>query len=206
MNGSTIKERYNALTLYYLFEIIHKNFMVKSTGGTDDLGNKWEPLSKNTKIYKPLARGESSAFKVRSYRNSKGLLTPKQNKLWSSIYRRSLSQGKSPATAAQLAWGYVKSKGAKTKKDVLKYRNPPILITTARLERSLRPGRVVGTTYRKRPEQIAKVEGGVVIVGTEVPYSEDVAQLRPPIPEFIQPWIDRANQKAVDKLRQEMKK
>ena len=46
-----MEARYNALFLRNLFAIIHKNFMVKSKGGTDDLGNKWLPLSKNTKIY-----------------------------------------------------------------------------------------------------------------------------------------------------------
>jgi len=152
------KERYQALVFFYLFSIIHQNFMKKSAGGADSLGNQWEPLAESTRIYKPLMRGEKKKF-------------PK---------RKTLSI-----------------------KQVRAERNPPILILTHRLERSLRPGRVVGDRYIPPPEQIAEINKGRIKVGSEVPYSREVARLRPPIPRSIQPWIEEARRKALMHLEAE---
>ena len=151
------KKRYKALVLFQLFGIIHRNFVIKSKGGTDSLGNKWKPLAASTKIYKPLLPSERRKFKLRG----------------------------------------------RTKKEALSSREPLILILTRRLEQSLRPGQVVDDRYIPSPEQIAKVVGSQVIVGSKVPYAGDVSAKRPAIPENIDPWIDEAVQKTLQQLRSE---
>lgn len=49
---------YHSWVLWYLLDRVYKEFVVKSRGGTDSLGVRWEPLSENRRIYKPLRRGE----------------------------------------------------------------------------------------------------------------------------------------------------
>lgn len=157
MDMEYLKRRYEALLLYHLFTIIHKNFMRKSRGGTDSLGNKWKPLAEKTKIYKPLSPGEKRKYKLRG----------------------------------------------RTKKEALAGREPPILILTHRLEKSLQPGIVNGDQYTPSPEQIAKIDNGRVIVGSKVPYTGQVSVIRPAIPENIDPWIEEAAKLASTQVRRE---
>lgn len=151
------QERYKALVFYHLFSIIHKNFIIKSKGGTDSLGNKWLPLSEKTRIYKPLSPSEKRKYKLRG----------------------------------------------RTKKEALADRQPLILILTRRLERSLRPGQVVGDQYIPSPEQIARIENNRVVVGSEVPYAGEVSVKRPAIPVNINAWINEAAQKAANQIMRE---
>jgi hypothetical protein len=199
------KDRYEALLLYHLFTIIHANFLVKSAGGADSLGNRWKPLSQKTKIYKPLVRGEKRQFGIRSYSGSIGILTPGLSNLWKGIFKSLIARGKSPGVASRIAWGIVKSRGGKTKKEVLANREVPILITTRRLERSLRPGKVVRDKYIPSEEQIAFISRGKVTVGTKVPYAAEVSEARPAIPFNIDPWIREAGIKAATQIQMEIK-
>jgi hypothetical protein len=72
-----LKERYKALVLYHLFSIIHKNFIIKSKGGTDSLGNRWLPLSEKTRIYKPLSPSEKRKYRFKG-RTKKEVLADRQ--------------------------------------------------------------------------------------------------------------------------------
>lgn len=198
------RDRYEALLLYHLFSIIHANFLIKSAGGADSLGNRWKPLADNTRIYKQFFPGEKRKAGIRTYSGGIGILTPSLSALWKGVYKNLLSRGKSPAVAARLAWGIVKARGGKTKKETLANRKVPILITTSRLEKSLRPGKVVRNKYIPVPLQIAEINNGVVKVGTKVPYAADVAEERPPIPMNIDPWIREAGMKAAIQIKTEM--
>ena len=200
------KKRYEALLLYHLFTIIHINFLIKAAGGADSLGNRWLPLSQHTNIYKQFYRGERKQYGVRQYKDSIGILTPRLSKLWKGVYRSLIARGKSPGVAAKLAWGLVRSKGGRTKKNLLGGRKTQILIATRRLEKSLQPGRVVGDTYIPRPEQIASVMGTTVRVGSSVPYASEVSEKRPAIPHNINPWIAEASRKAMDQIKSEIRK
>lgn len=200
------KKRYEALLLYHLFTIIHTNFLIKAAGGADSLGNRWKPLSQHTNIYKQFYRGEKRSYGVRQYKDSIGILTPRLSKIWKGVYKSLIARGKSPGVAAKLAWGLVKSKGGRTKKNLLKGRTTQILIATRRLEKSLRPGRVVQNTYIPRPEQIASVVGSKVTVGSKVPYAGEVSEKRPAIPHNINPWIAEASRKAISQLKAEVRK
>lgn len=151
------KKRYEALLLYHLFAIIHKNFLIKANGGTDSLGNKWKPLKDRTRIYKPLTPAEKRRYPLRG----------------------------------------------RTKKEALANRQPLILILTRRLERSLKPGKVVGDKYLPNSEQIARINGTKVSVGTKVPYAGEVSKVRPAIPYNIDPWITEASKKAIQQMSTE---
>lgn len=56
-----IYKLYHSWVTYYLFDIVHKNFLIKSKGRADQFGVKWKPLSESRRIYKPLRRGEVSS-------------------------------------------------------------------------------------------------------------------------------------------------
>lgn len=181
-----------AWTIYYTFQIIHEEFLVKSRGGTDSAGIRWKPLSPRTIAYRPLARGDAQLYNVRNFKSTKGLLTPTQDKRWRAIYGYQLRRGKTPAQAASIAWGIVKAAGAKTKIGTLSNREVPILILTRRLERSLRPGKVIQGEYIPSLEQEFEIDGNRLIVRTTVPYSDKLAEARPIFPENLTPWITKA--------------
>jgi hypothetical protein len=181
-----------AWTIYYTFQIIHEEFLVKSRGGTDSAGIRWKPLSPRTIAYRPLARGDAQLYNVRNFKSTKGLLTPTQDKRWRAIYGYQLRRGKTPAQAASIAWGIVKAAGAKTKIGTLSNREVPILILTRRLERSLRPGKVIQGQYIPSLEQEFEIDGNRLIVRTTVPYSDKLAEARPIFPKNLTPWITKA--------------
>lgn len=62
---------FNSWILYYLFERIHKEFIIKSTGSRDSQGTKWKPLSESRRLYKPIRRGELSSAQRRMLRSGK---------------------------------------------------------------------------------------------------------------------------------------
>jgi len=165
---------------------------VKSRGGTDSAGIRWKPLSPRTIAYRPLARGDAQLYNVRNFKSTKGLLTPTQDKRWRAIYGYQLRRGKTPAQAASIAWGIVKAAGAKTKIGTLSNREVPILILTRRLERSLRPGKVIQGQYIPSLEQEFEIDGNRLIVRTTVPYSDKLAEARPIFPKNLTPWITKA--------------
>lgn len=181
-----------AWTIYYTFQIIHEEFLVKSRGGTDSAGIRWKPLSPRTIAYRPLARGDAQLYNVRNFKSTKGLLTPTQDKRWRAIYGYQIRRGKTPAQAASIAWGIVKAAGAKTKIGTLSNREVPILILTRRLERSLRPGKVIQGQYIPSLEQEFEIDGNRLIVRTTVPYSDKLAEARPIFPKNLTPWITKA--------------
>lgn len=45
-----------------LFTKISESYETRSEGGTDDLGNRFEPLSRHTVAYRPIRRGEATQF------------------------------------------------------------------------------------------------------------------------------------------------
>lgn len=181
-----------AWTIYYTFQIIHEEFLVKSRGGTDSAGIRWKPLSPRTIAMRPLGKGDAKTFGVRNFKATRGLLTPSQDKRWRAIYGYQIRRGKTPAQAASMAWGIVKASGAKTKIGTLGNRQVPILILTQRLERSLRPGKVIKDQYIPSQEQTVDIRGSQLIVGTSVPYSDKLNQERPIFPPDLTAWINRA--------------
>jgi len=170
-----------------LLEKIHDAFVIKSIGGTDETGLKWKPLKRETIAQRPLQPGEAKQRGIQYLgRSGRGLLTAQQNKEWKgifwSVYKRlvlKIGEAAAKAEAAKQAWAIMKSRGAKTKLDVLGGRNVPILIVSGRLEKSLRPGSVDGTEYRPPAEQVFQRHWGGVTIGTEVEYAAKQHKTRP---------------------------
>jgi hypothetical protein len=189
---ASLSNEVQAWTIYYTFQIIHEEFLVKSRGGTDSAGIRWKPLSPRTIANRPLASGDAQLFNVRNFKGTRGLLTFSQDRRWRAIYGYQIRRGKTPSQAASLAWAIVKASGAKTKIGTLSSRQVSILILTRRLERSLRPGKVIRGEYIPSPEQEYEIEGNVLVVRTTVPYSDKLAEVRPIFPKNLTPWIARA--------------
>lgn len=189
-----------AWTIYYTFQIVHEEFLVKSRGNTDSAGIRWRPLSPRTIAYRPLNRGDSKLYGIKNYSNTRGLLTPAQDKRWRAIYFYQIRRGKNPKEAAQIAWAILKKNGAQTRIGLLGKRDVPIHILTHRLERSLRPGKVVGGEYIPTPEQFYEINGNSLTIGTRVPYADRLSQERPLFPNDLTPWINRARVMAKRKI------
>ncbi len=194
------QQLYHAWISYYLMERIHYDFLVKASGGTDSLGIRWSNLKPRTIAYRPIQAGEARKFGFQVYANTRGILTPKQDKEWRGIYSSLVRRGKSPAEAASIAWSIIKRKGGKTKLELLSNRPVLIQIVSRRLERSLRPGRILGNKYIPPAEQKVTILGKRVIVETLVPYASELNQLRPFLPENIDPWITEAERLAKRKM------
>ena len=53
-----IRNTFYSYLVYHLFEKIHKAFLIKSDGGTDDVGQSWKPLKRETIAARPMQKGE----------------------------------------------------------------------------------------------------------------------------------------------------
>jgi len=187
-----------ALTLgFAALSDIKDAYVMKSRGGTDEMGVTWPKLSQAYVAYhRRFGPGEKARLKQaaglgRAHRtapgNKPGLLTKAQLKRWRGIYsgllrRFMLSEGEREAKshAARIAWSIVKKEGAKTMLEVFGNRQVEILRDTGVLLNSLSPGQLTGSGenigYLKPggaggSEQIMEAEGGHVIVGTNVAYA-----------------------------------
>lgn len=200
-----IKDTFYAAFAESMFESIHTAFLEKSESQQDEVGTKWKPLARSTIAARPIRKGEKKGLGIRG-RTQRGLLTKRENKLWEAIFRSRFVQlapriGESAAKieAGKLAWGVLKKKGAKTKLEVLGSRNVPIGIVTHALEKSLRPTKARGPSYRPRKNQIFKKLRGGIELGSSIDYAEFFHEVRElwPDGDRIELWQDRAVQAGV---------
>ena len=185
--------------IHSLLTDIHKAYMEKSAGGTDELGNKWEDIKPETKAY---SRGSEGLGRSRRSRTGRGILTAAQDKMWRMIYSsmlrnlsRVMDEGEAKKIAAGHAWERVKAAGGETKIGLLGGRKVPIMVSSHRLERSLRPGRLTKysyTPYNKDQKVIVSLNS--VTVRSAVPYAKEHKK-RPPIPDDLGEWRERAVEK-----------
>ena len=115
----------------YLFEKIHESFVIRSLGGTDELGNSFKPLKKVTIAKRPITKGNLSGLGLTkkqtgtSFKDrTRGLLTPEEDSIWRETFARvmnglskQVSKAQAKKIAAKAAWGRVKKLGAKTRID-----------------------------------------------------------------------------------------
>tara|TARA_Y100000310_G_scaffold338613_1_gene428720 strand:- start:1098 stop:1826 length:729 start_codon:yes stop_codon:yes gene_type:complete len=208
-----LRVAYWSVFAYYLYKEIGKAYLIKSGGGSDEMGGKWKPLSKNTIASRPIVsfpHGKlSSVIGRRKEKTTRGLLTPSQDTLWKGIFASNMKRlapimglSAAKAQAAKTAWAILKSKGANTKLAMLGGRKVPIMIRSGRLYKSLKEGKLSGTNYSpSSPDQIFGIERqGRVKLGTEVPYAEKQAEARPLWPKDLSVWISRATEKANEAL------
>ena len=206
-----LRVAYWSVFAHHLYKEIGKAYLTKSGGGSDEMGDKWKPLSKKTIAYRPIRGKEKQSFSkaIGGGKRTRGLLSPAQDKLWKGIFASTMKRlapimglGAAKAQAAKTAWAILKSKGANTKLAMLGGRKVPIMIRSGRLYKSLKEGKLSGTNYiPSSPDQIFEVERrGRVRLGTEVPYAERQAKERPLWPKDLSVWIERATEKANEAL------
>lgn len=190
---------------YSMFTSISEAFEQKSEGETDELGNSWEDLDRDYKAYKrPANRGDipgNLRRRLQPSKNALGLLTPSQHKRWQQIfgtiyhaYKEKMGSAKAKELAGQLAWTRLKDQGAQTKRDVLGNRKVTILRVSDKLFLSLSPGKFNPSSgyQKKNSRQVFQLQGGKLIIGTNVEYASFQDDSRPVWPEEIGTWIDRA--------------
>lgn len=155
-----------------LLSKIQQSFIVKSRGGTDEAGIKWQPLKRETIAQRRTTTKEKFGFRIQGKR-VRGLLTPAQDRLWRKIFgsRKALFMSKfglgekeASARAAKIAWAILKAQGAKTKLEVLGGRVVDVLRDTGELFRSFSPG--VEDRPSRADGQVFQTTPGRVIVGT----------------------------------------
>lgn len=178
----------------------------KSDGVADEFGNTWKPISEHTRIYRKLSSEEMKRYNV-SKKRTLGLLTKEEHKLWKRIFASNyhalaywLGEKEAKVRAAKIAWTVLKSMGARTMKDTFRSRDARILYATGRLINSLRPSEIGSGYYRPNKDQIATFVGGLLELGTKVPYVEQATKDRPLIPEQYNQWATRAHTIAVQKV------
>ena len=185
-----------------LFKRIHRSYEVRSEGGTDDLGNKFKPLSPSTIAARPIGKGQLGTFGLTKKQSgtafgkrTRGLLTPKENDLWKLVYARNVARLRlnvnertARNVAAKKAWAAVKAIGAKTRKELLSKRNVLIMRVTDRIFNSLEPAGGTGY-YRAKKDQLYEQVSGTITLGTLVEYAKHHNDTRPVIPDNIDPWI-----------------
>lgn len=143
---------------------IHRAFLVKMRGGTDETGDKWRDLSPTTVAYRRTRGMRGKREKSRDSRPSQGL-TKKQQERWWEVYQKQLIIFRgNRGHAAAVAWIVLKGEGAKTLLD--KYGNVKvdILRESGALLDSLKPG--VTSEY-----QVFRLGSGEVVVGTDRPWA-----------------------------------
>lgn len=202
---------------FFLYTKIREAYLVKSVGGTDELGYRWKPLKTST-----LARRPKTTWEVRqkaaNWRvKGRGVLTVGEDRAWKAAYRRayvklSAIMGSTVAKreAERHAWAALRAAGAAGAKNpigLLGLRKR-ILIVTERLLTSLSPGRMVGNTYDPMKEQIYRSGWGQLELGSKVPYAEKQHKMRKLIPSAtrITPWLQEGARQAVVDLTKELAK
>lgn len=136
-------------------------FITKSRGGTDEAGDRWQPLLPKTIAYSRRhgRGGRTSAERKRGSRPSQALDTKQQDRWW-SLYRQGLAIfGGDKSSAAKRAWSILKREGAVTLFDKYGSRQAQILVDSGALLESLSPG-------SGSPHQVFRIERSEVIIGT----------------------------------------
>lgn len=193
-----------------LLEKIHEAFLIKSAGGTDELGTKWKPLKPETIAARPVARGELKKLGITGTRR-RGLLTPEQDRIWRGIFastlKRLVAKGmdleKAKIKAAKIAWAILKARGALTKLMVLGRRKVAIGIVSGDLERSISPGKLSSNySYSKPKHQIFEINPSSIRVGSDLIYASRFHHKRRlwPAKAKMGPWQRFAAKKATAAL------
>lgn len=193
-----------------LLEKIHEAFLIKSAGGTDEMGYKWPPLKPETIAARPVAKGDLKKLGAGG-RRVRGLLTPEQDRIWRGIFASTLKKlvakgmdlEKAKAKAAKIAWAILKARGALTKLMVLGRRKVPIGIVSGDLERSLSPGKISSNyTYSRPKHQIFEVEAKQIRIGSDLIYASRFHRKRRlwPAKAKMGPWQKYAAKKATASL------
>jgi len=153
------------------FTELHRNFMLRSRGGSDEFGRSWKPLSPATIRRKQHSLSQKNAAKF------KAILKQKT----AAFSRTGMPVAQARVKATRLAYAAITQ-------------TVPIGIDTGEMEKSLRPGRVVGGRYTAPDKQIADTHGKDWKIGTRVAHAKYFHRKRPLWPPAKQRavWIKRS--------------
>lgn len=189
------------------FTQVHRSYLLRSRGGSDDLGASWTPLKPKTVARKlRLAKRHKRVRSTRKKFLQQHLRTGER--IWNFTYgstfaRLSATMGQSAARleATRVAWGVVRSLGQEPAlQPPTAGLAVPIMIDSGRLIRSYHPGRLIGNHYHSPREQVCRHEEQTVTVGTMVPYAEHAEKLRPVLHGGVGPWVRQALHSAIQGL------
>ncbi len=165
--GSAVRQLYVRMGLAAL-DLIQQAFVVKSRGGTDEAGDRWQPLAPSTIV----RRNARPRTRPRDRYHPSAALTPKQRERWWFLYKRGLVWYRGDkAHAAAAAWVKLRAEGgARTLRDRFSIGGQvEILRDTGLLKNSLSPGvsaDAAGASPPRVKAQVFRLGRGEVIVGT----------------------------------------
>lgn len=172
-----------------VFTKIEDDFLLKSEGNRGSDGVKWKPLSPETIAQRPISQEEYRRAAARP--GERGILTAVQNRIWKGIFastkaraiRDGYDEGRAKALAGQTAWAVIKTLGGRTKLSVFGRRRVRMLRVSDRLYKSVSAGKLVNNRYYPpSPEQVFKIDGNSVVIGSTVPYFGKQHKARPVLP------------------------
>lgn len=232
LTGKT-RERPDLLDVFYsayavsFFTSLYDAFFIKSTGGADETGHKWQDVSPRTKAYS--RKNVRRFYDIPNANPKRPSLTAEEDRIWRTIFvrqlrkktraakalgttyrkartaylQRTFSQGANKdaaSEAAAYAWTVLKNTyGAKTLMDILGDENLPIMKSTGDLINSYRPGS--GVPYAPVKNQYFRVTNGKISLGTTLPYAIHAFKNRRLIPSGNNLWHRRAMRDGLDAVR-----
>jgi hypothetical protein len=188
------------------FSQVHKSYLDRSKGHSDDTGAIWAPLAASTirrkknlsKRHKKVHWTKTDFLKSRFIPASKA---------WGSVYsshfsRLSATMGTAGAhlEATRIAWGVLRKAGLEPKVKPTQGIEVPIMIDSGRLIRSYRPGTISRSRYYPPAEQVFEVDDSTVTVGTMVPYAKYAERKRPVLHSQNTIWVRKALAQATNSM------
>jgi len=199
-------KRFWGAVAHSMFTSIYDAFLIKSSGGTDELGFKWIDLHPKTKAY---SRPDARRGLHLPGPKSRPTLTPAQDRAWRGLFVRlwhrlelHMDSDSARDIAAASAWIRVKDfYGATTLIEMLRDAKLPILNKTGALQASLFPAPLANGTYSPiNPDQVYRATSGSLTIGSKLPYAAYVDEKRPLWPDKAIVWVDRATAAGRDAL------
>lgn len=198
-----VAERFWSAVAYSLFESIFTAFLTKSRHEVDELGQGWKDLDPKTKAYsRPDARSTLILYDNRAVLHPglkvRPTLPPGINKQWGGrwlgLYMNVFGENADgKEAAAGSTWDYFKAKGYPTLIGLTRDMKLPILNRTGKLQQSLFPAPLVGGYYIPLDQnQIYRISGNKLTIGTKRPGVTAIDKERPLWPQDTSKWRARA--------------
>lgn len=194
----------NTILSYYvqsMFFFIHRAYLMKARGGTDDLGNSWKPLKEVT-IKRKLGRFRIRQELPRSgpvFQGRQRALFVKLRSVLLSRYRAMMPASQAEALATSRAGELLaKRQLAGTNVGLLDPGFVPVMVDRGRLLASFVPGTVdrSGAYIESNSDQRAEISPAAIRIGTKVPYAASADRERPIIPANAAAWFPKAVERA----------
>jgi len=163
-----------------LLRFVHKAFVTKSDGGTDEAGTRWRPLSPVTVSLRASKQGKRGSFVD---------VLKKERRRWREVYEGALRSGADRQSAGRIAWQAARREGLRTLFGT-GGQLARILIDSGTLEKSLRPGvppEAAAFSPPHVPLQVFRLGNGQLEVGTRRKWAlaqhRGAPGRRPPLPQ-----------------------